>query len=233
MAQRFTLEAKLRGASASALRQRGGMPAVLYGHGLKSVSLEVDGKKFMQVFSAAGSTSLVSLKLEDGKEHPVLIREAQYHPVRGGILHADFYQVRLNEEIRAQVPIRYTGESAAVKDMGGVLVRNLDAIDLSALPANLPHDIEVDISVLKEFDQAIRISDLNLSKDITVFHEQEDVVALVQAPRSQEEIDAELAAETTEDVSSVEGVEDKEPEAEAAGEGEAPAEGAEQPAESK
>lgn len=225
MAQRFSLEAKTRKDHVGAVRGRGFLPAVLYGHGIKSISLEVNLKDFTKVFRAAGSTSLVELKLEDGKAHNVIIRDAQHHPVRSNFLHVDFYQVRLDEEIRAKVQLRFTGESPAVKDMGGVLVRSVDEIDLSALPQHLPHDIEVDISVLDQFDKVIRIADLPIPKEATVFHEQEDVVALVQAPRTQEEIDEELAADTTEDVASVEGVEDKEPEAEGASEGEAPAEG--------
>ncbi len=210
MAKGHSLTAEPRSGSLGQARQQGFLPAVLYGHGLKSVSLQVPEKEFAKVFSAAGSTSLVALDVAEGKEHTVIIREVQYHPVHRKLLHVDFYQVRLDEPIRAEVPLRFIGESPAVKDQGGVLVRSLDTIDLEALPQHLPHDIEIDISVLDDFAKVIRIADLNLPAAITLFHEQDDVVALVQAPRTQEEIDEELAEATTADVTAVEGVADKE-----------------------
>lgn len=210
MAKKYTLEIHTRTSRPAATRQQGKIPAVLYGHGLGSKAVEVDAKAFGKVFRDTGSTTLISLTADDGQEHPVLIREIQYHPLRDTVLHIDFYQVRMDEEIRAQVPIHFVGESPAVKDKGGTLVRNMDELDLSALPQNLPHDIEVDISVLTEFDEPIRVSDLKLPEGIELHHEPDEVVALVQAPKSEEEIEAELAEEVKEDVEAVEGIKKEE-----------------------
>lgn len=228
MAFKFQLEATARQGKSSALRNQDITPAVLYGRGIKSQALQVDSKAFAKVLKAAGRTSLINLSLGSAK-HAVLVREVQLHPVRGNMLHVDFYQVRMDEKISAHVPLIFTGESSAVKDRGGVLVRNMDEVELEALPQDLPHDIKVDISVLSEFDRPVRVADLKLPKGINLFHEPDEVIALVQPPRTEEELEAELAEEVTEDVEGVEGV--KEEEAAEAAEGEEAAEEGKKPEE--
>lgn len=188
-------------------RAAGAVPAVLYGHGIKTESIAVPSQDFGKVFAQAGYTTLVTLKVEK-RDHNVLIREVQWHPLKDQVLHVDFYQVRLDEKVRAKVPLKFTGESAAVKDQGGVLVRSLDALDVEAFPQDLPHDIEVDISALKDFEVTIHVKDLKLPSGVTLFHEQEDVVAVAQPPRSEQELEA-LSEEATEDVAAVEVVKDE------------------------
>lgn len=210
MTRRFQLKAGLRQGKPQALRHQDIIPAVLYGHGLKNQALQVDGKTFVKIFKAAGHTSLIDLSFAS-TQHPVLIREVQHHPLKGSLLHVDFYQVRLDEKINAQVPLAFIGESSAVKDRGGVLIRNLDEVELEALPQDLPHDIKVDISLLDVFDQPFRVSDLALPPGVTLLHKLDEVVALVQPPRTEEELEAELTEEVTEDVTSVEGVKEEKP----------------------
>jgi large subunit ribosomal protein L25 len=201
---------------------------VLYGHGQENQHMALDQKTFTKVFKEAGYTTLIDLAVADSPHasQPVLVREVQIHPLRGHIMHVDLYRVKMDEVIRARVPLTFTGEAPAVKDLGGVLVRNLDEVELEAKPADLPHDISVDISSLAEFDAPMHVQDLKVSDKVKLLHEPDDVVALVQAPRSAEELEAELAEEVTEDVSSVEGVAEKPQEEgaeEAGAEGEAEA----------
>ncbi len=210
MAKEIQLKAAPRRGSLSSLRRQGDIPAVLYGHGLKSRSLRVGEKKFSGAFKEAGHTSIISLNLASSDERPVLIREVQLHPVKGDILHVDFYQVRMDEKTTADVPIVFKGEAPAVKDRGGVLVRSIDVVELEALPQHLPHDIQVDISILTDFDQVIHVKDLSLPKGVELLHEPEEVVASVQPPRTEEELEAELAEEAAEDVEKVEGVKEEE-----------------------
>lgn len=224
MAKKITLEANKRDGKAQVTRREEGVPAVLYGHGIDPENVQVNYKEFSKVYSLAGGTSLVMLKLAD-QERPVIIRDVQFHPLKNTYLHADFYQVRMDEEIHANVPLNFIGESVAVKDMSGILVRNIDEIEVKALPQDLPHDIEVDISSLKTFDDVIRVEHLNLPEGVTPLEESDAVIALVQPPRTEEELEA-LEEEVTEDVESVEGVEKKEEEGEESEEGE-PAEAAE------
>jgi large subunit ribosomal protein L25 len=219
MAKAIKLSAKVRDRAAKVVRRVSAIPGVVYGHKAPATSIEVDQVEFLKVFGQAGETSLISLDLGDGPERNVLVRDIQLHPVHGNVIHVDFFQVRLDEVIQANVPIEFVGVAPAVKDLGGIFVHPMDEISLEALPQNLPHTIEVDISGLINFEKVIHISDLKAGEGITFLHEPDEVVALVQEAKSQEELDAELSAEVKEDVENVEGVADK-PEAE---EGEAPA----------
>lgn len=203
-AERLQLDAEVRAGNPRALLRTGTVPAVLYGHGIKNEALQLNSKAFSKVWQVAGNTSLVMLKT--GKtEHPVLIREVQLHPLRDTVQHIDFLQVRMDEKIKASVPLLFVGQAVAVKDLSGVLVRNHDELELEALPQDLPHNISVDISSLTNFDQVIYVKDIALPKGVTVLTEGEEVVALVQPPRSEAELEA-LSEEVKEDVTAVEGV---------------------------
>lgn len=211
MAQQLTVSER-SDQTLSALRASGHVPAVVYGHGIDTQAIQVDTRAFDQLFARAGYTTLIDLAIGD-QIHNVLIREVQFHPIKDIVAHVDFYQVRMDEPVSAEVPLVFTGESPAIKDLGGVFVRNIDALSIEALPKDLPHDIPVDISVLKNFDIVIRVTDLTIPAGVTVQHEVDEVVALVQAPRTEAELDT-LSEEVTEDVTTVEGVEKKEPEGE-------------------
>lgn len=205
------MKAMLRsGGTLSSVRRSGHVPAVLYGHGLDSTLVQVDSKEFGRVYESAGKTSLIELDLGDGQSRRAVIRDVQRHPLNGNIIHADFYQIRSDELMRVKVPIHFIGESPAVKNLGGTFVRNIKEIDLQALPKDLPHDIEVDISGLNTFEKVIRVSDLPLPVGVEIFRGAGEVVGLVQEPKSQDELDQDLATEIKEDVESVEGVKEKE-----------------------
>jgi large subunit ribosomal protein L25 len=209
MEQTLKITASPRSGHPGAIRHSGNIPAVLYGHGITPQSVEVESRAFTKLFTAAGYTSMVTLALQDGKEQPVFIRDVQFHPLKNTATHIDFYQVRMDEAIRANVPLKFVGESEAVKNLSGVLVKNLDELDVEALPKDLPHDIEVDISSLVTFESVIHVSDIKLPEGVKTLKDATEVVALVQPPRSEQEIEA-LSAEVKEDVESVEGVKKEE-----------------------
>lgn len=209
MATPVKLAAAIRQHAPHVIRRDGAIPAVVYGPGVASRSVQVDERTFLKVLSQAGETSLVTLTVDDGQEHTVLVREIQHHPITNTIMHVDFYQVRLDEVIEADVPLKFVGESSAIKDLGGVLVHPLDEISLKALPQDLPREIEVNLSALDSFEKVIHVSDLQVPPGVTLLHKPDDVVALIQEPKTQAELDAELAAEVKEDVEKVEGVAEK------------------------
>jgi large subunit ribosomal protein L25 len=209
MSEKLTLSATERNGVAKAVVRSGFVPSVLYGRGIKTEVMQVNAKEFSHLLKKAGLTSIISLQLAD-KEHPVLIREVQYHPLREEIIHVDFYQVRMDEEIEAEVPLTFVGEAPAVKDLSGILVKNIDALKLKALPKDLPHEIAVDVSVLTDFEKVIHVADLTVPKGITLLQEATEVVALVQPPRSEEELE-QLSEEVKEDVEAVEGIKKEEP----------------------
>lgn len=209
----ISLSAKIReesGRKTNALRNADKIPAVVYGPEKKNASLEVDYKEFKKVLKEAGESSLIELNVDGEKEKRlVLIHDIQMDPVEDKVIHIDFFQANLKEETEAEVPLVFEGEAAAVKDLGGTLVKNMSHILVKALPQNLPHEIKVSIESLKTFEDHILVKDLVLPKDVKVVAKPEEIIASVLA---QENIEEELAEEIKENVEDVEKVEKKEKE---------------------
>lgn len=188
------LEAQKReiiGKKTRELKAKGIIPAVLYGHGVQNKNLAINAAAFDRIFAEAGESTLVDLKIEGETPVKTLIADVQYEPVKHKITHVDFHQIRMNEKINAQIPVKFVGEAKAVKELGGVLVHNLSEVEIRCLPNDLIHEIAVDISVLNTFDEAIKISDLKLPTTIEIIgHEPDDVIAVVARPRTEEEMKA-------------------------------------------
>jgi len=189
----LTLLAKIRkttGRKVKTLRKQGVLPAVLYGPKVRSQPLVVNLKEFEKVYREAGESTLIKLKIEDSKaenkEFQVLIHDVQKNPLTEIPIHADFYQPRLEEEVEATVPLVFEGEAPGVKELGGVLVKNISEIEVRALPQNLPKEIKVDVSVLKTFEDNIQIKDLELPSGVQVLKEPEEVIALITPPEKEE-----------------------------------------------
>jgi len=186
------------------LRAEGLVPAVVYGKETPSVILALDAHNFAKIYKKAGESTILKLNIEGEKElRNVLVTEAQLHPVTDEILHIDFYQVRMDEKIKTEVPLKIVGESPAVENLNGVLLINQDEVEVESLPGDLPHEIEVDISSIVELDQAILVKDLKLPVGVTSLDNPEGTLIVVQSPRSEEEL-AELEQEVKEDVDAVE-----------------------------
>lgn len=221
----ITLTAQSRevlGKATRRLRVGGQLPAVLYGHGLGARSVTLNRNEFLKVYRAAGESTLVEVAVDGTPPVKAIIQEVQRHPLTGQVAHVDLHQVRMTEKLHTDIPLTFSGEALAVKELGGVLVRNLSAIKVEALPSDLVHEITVDVSALRTFEDAIRVKDLQLPSGITVLeHAPEDVVALVTPPRSEQEL-AELEAKVDEQaaVEQVEGVKKEEASAEETTEGE-------------
>lgn len=208
MSDKITLTATVReaGKTLQTLRNEGLLPAVLYGHGIESRTVSLDHLQFARAFRESGENTIIALTI--GKEKPVnvLVKDAELHPTTNRYIHADLFQVRMDEEIETAVPIEFSGESAAIREQGGVLVRALDEVEVMALPADIPHSIVADLSSLVSFDDVIKVGDLPVSRGVTVRNDADTVVALVEKPRSEAEIAA-LDEKVEEDVTKVEGAE--------------------------
>lgn len=194
-------------------RRENKIPAVLYGNRIKNQNLWVDYLDFQKIYGQAGESTILELDINEKKKANVLIHDVQLNPLSGKFSHIDFFEVRMDQKIETEVPIEFIGESEAVKSLGGVLVKSLDAIPVVCLPADLPAKIEVDISSLKTFDDAIKIGSLGISSRIKVQIDPETVIANVAKPRSEEEL-AGLEQKVEEDVTKVEGVVKETPEKE-------------------
>lgn len=174
------------------IREQNFIPAVLYGHKVKNLNLSVNYNDFEKVYTEAGESTLIKLKIEDGesiKERVVLIHDVTKDVVSDGFIHIDFKQIKMDETITVEVPLIFVGESEAVKTDKGVLIKSIHSVEIEALPQDLIHEIEVDISVLKTFDDNIYVKDINVSDKIKLIADPEDVVASVTPPRTQEELE--------------------------------------------
>jgi large subunit ribosomal protein L25 len=196
----FELKAKIRNK-----KEAGRIPAVVYGHKVKNVMLDLDEKEFIKIFKSAGESSLIELEVDGEKEkRPVLIHELQVDPVTDKIIHIDFFQASLKEEVEVKVPLIFEGVSLAVKDLGGTLVKSISEVEVKALPQNLPHEIKVSIDGLNTFEDRILVKDLVLPKDVKITAKPDEIVVSVAQPTKVEE---ELAKEIEEKVEDVEKVE--------------------------
>lgn len=206
-----------------ATRNNGYLPAVIYGHDFKSAPVQVKVKDFEGAYTKAGESSLIYVDL-DGKSLPVIIHDAPRDAISDRFVHADFYKVNLDEKVTTDIPLVFVGESSAVKNLGGILVKNINEVKVEALPQDLPHEIQVDIAKLSVFGSEILIRDLQLPEGVEVKEKAESIVVLVQEPISQEELDKQLAVPETTGVEDVEVIKkEKEagvPEGEGAGEAE-------------
>lgn len=175
-----------------ALRQSGVLPAVLYGEGLASQMIKILQKDFDLAFRQAGESSLLALEVS-GKSHPVLIHQIDRDPVSGQIIHADFYQPSTKRKVVVEVPLVFEGESLAVKDLDGVLVKEMQEVEVKGLASNLPREIVVDIAALKTFHDRICVADLKLPLGVECLKAAEEIVALV-VPQKEEKPEAPTTA---------------------------------------
>ena len=194
----IALSASLRDAKAkpNAVRAAGATPGVLYGS-VAHALVQCDAKALKNVYVRAGENTLVSVSL-DGKEIPCLIHEVSLHPVSGAITHVDFYAVDMKKKVSAHVPVVFTGESPAVKTLGGVLVTVHGQLEVSCLPADLPERFTVDLSTLENFRDSLTVANLTLPKGVTVKNAPETVIVTVQEPRKEEEVAPVATAATAE-----------------------------------
>ena len=218
-----------RGKSNQALREQGRVPAVVYGHGAEGQAVAVDTKTINKVYAQAGGNKIIGLKIDGERMKNARIQDVQHNVRTGHISHIDFYLVKMDEKLKAEIPLHMVGESTAVYQQEGSLIRPLETIEVEALPGDLPQSFEVDISVLDDFDKTITVADLKIPEGVEVLTAAEEVIAKVEPPRSDaelEDLDSEIdekaempegAVEDEEVVDSSDGDTRKEPENKAAG----------------
>lgn len=165
--------------SLSSLRSKGYLPGVVYGAHHESTPISVDAKAFAKVLREAGEATIVSLS-GVGAAFPTLIHEIAFDPLTSEPRHVDFYAVTKGEKVQVAIPLTFVGESAAV-EAGANLVKVLHEIEIEADPMNLPHAIEVDLSMLKVVDDKILAKDLAYPAGAVLVGEPEEVIALAQA----------------------------------------------------
>jgi large subunit ribosomal protein L25 len=176
----ITLEAKQRTGSPEALRTQDLIPAVYYGAGSDAVSIAVPAKEFTKVLKEAGETTAVILTI-GGEKISTLIHDMQRDHVTGAVTHVDFLIIDMKKEIEVSVPLEFSGVAEVEKNGLGNVVKSLHEVEVRALPNDLPHTLEVDITGLATLDDQIHAKDIALPKGVTLVTDGEEVVAAVAA----------------------------------------------------
>lgn len=178
------------------LRSSGTVPANIYGKTTNSQSIQVNEKEFAKAFQQVGESTVLYLQVETEKEtRPTLVRQVVYHPVSGKILHIDFNQVNLKEKIKAPVSLELTGIAPAVRDSLGILVQQMQEVEVEALPTDMPEHISVDISALAEVNQAIYVKDLPVDAKLTITDDPEQIVVKIEKLAAEEKVEVAAPAE--------------------------------------
>lgn len=173
------------GKKVGVLRREGKLPGVIYGHKFDAMPIIMDARTTTKVLNSITSSSIVTLVI-DGKEHAALVRERQMDYIRNQFIHVDFQAVSQTEKIRAKVGVVITGTAPAVKDFNGVVVEGLDAIEVEALPKDLPERFVIDISKLAAIGDAIHVKDVEVPANVEIVDDVEAMLVLITAPAAEE-----------------------------------------------
>ena len=171
----------ITGRKVKTLRRQGLIPAVVYGKKATTANLQILQRDFAKLYSQVGESTLLYLQVKgENTERPVLIRSVISDAVTEQILHVDFHQVDLKEKVTASVLVKITGESPAEKNKLGILVQQLDEVQVEALPTDMPEHFELDISILIEVNQSIFVKDIKVSDKIKIMTDPEKIVAKIE-----------------------------------------------------
>jgi large subunit ribosomal protein L25 len=181
--------------AARRLRRSGSVPGVLYGGGSEPVGFAADARELRHAL--AGSGAVLDLSIDGGKPTPVVLKEAQRHPVRGETVHVDLLRVNLNVAISAVVPVELTcSEDAPGVKEGGVLEQITREVNVEALPTAIPESIAHEVGDMQIGD-TIMLSAITPPEGVTLLDDlEETVLATLSPPRLQTEVDEEIEAET-------------------------------------
>lgn len=202
----FSVEPRtIVGRKVKQLRKTGLVPAGIFGKTVSSQNIQLKSKDFLKLIKNIGESSLIYLQVKgDNAEKPVLVRELTSDPVTGELLHISFNQVSLKEKVTATVSVEITGESPAERDKLGILVQQLDQVEIEALPTDIPEGFTVDANMLAEVNSAITVGDLVVDKSkITITTDPESIIAKIEPLAAEEVVEeapaaSEEAAESTE-----------------------------------
>ena len=172
------------------LREKGIIPANIYGSDFKSTSIQVDAKEFAKVYLKTGETGIVELDLDGEKQTlPALVHNVQKDPIKDTPIHVDFLKVDLKKKVTADVPLVVTGEAPAEKQGLGTLIQHINEVEVEALPRDLPENISVDVTGLIEADQSIYIKDLVYDKEkINIKNDPEEIVVKIEVQKEEVEV---------------------------------------------
>ena len=164
------------------LRRQGITPVHLFGPDVESMALQCDTAELQRILAQAGRTKLVGLRLDKANMlKSVLVRGVQKDARTGDLLHVDFYQVRMAEAVRVDVPIVLIGEAPALRSKENMLAQELNSLTIECLPDQIPSSLELDVGSLTEAEQAIRVKDIELAEGVVALQDPEQIVVKITA----------------------------------------------------
>jgi large subunit ribosomal protein L25 len=158
--------------------------AVVYGPAYPSTPLVINQKDFTKLYKEAGESSVVTLTGLKANQD-VLIHDIQVNVRNGNIIHVDFYALKKGQKVTVNVPLVFVGVAEAVKAHGADIIKNMFEVEIEAEAKDLPHEIEIDISVLKEIDDQIKVSDIKAPAGVKILSNEDDVI--ITASKHEEE----------------------------------------------
>jgi len=186
------------------IRKNSFVPGVIYGDKIENRNFMIDPRQIDKMRKHSEGEALIDVKVGEEKESvKVIIQDIQKDPVKGLYEHIDLYQVRMDKKLHADIHLEFIGESRAVEDFGGSLVKQYDKLPVECLPKDLINTLEVSIDCLKTFEDVIRVKDLNLPDGVETHIIPEEIIASVAEPRSEEEME-DLEAEVKADIDKIE-----------------------------
>lgn len=199
------LSAVKRDKKGEKVREEGLLPAVVYGAGKGTESLSLNNKEFNKLYQEAGESTLIDLQIDGKEAGKVLVQDVQYDPVKDFVIHVDFKRIDMNKPLVAPVELVFVNESPIIKESGGTLVRQLEEVEVECLPKDLVSHLDVDLSVLKTFDDAFRVADLKLPPGVEIYELTDDIIIVKAIPAlTEEQIKAMEEKSTEADVSKIE-----------------------------
>lgn len=168
------------------LRVEGFIPAVVYGPKTENLHIQIKKNEALKLYEKAGESSLITLVIDGKDERQVIIKDIAQTNVKSQLIHMDFFQVDMAEKVTTEVELNFVGEAPVVKGLGGVIVRNFDAVEIECLPQDLINELDVDLSILANFDDHITFADLKLPKGVALSsrHELNEIIVAAEEPRA-------------------------------------------------
>lgn len=161
------------------------VPWVVYWHKQEPIKVKFDNSDFLRTFRQAWSNHVVTLDL-DGKKIDVLVHEVQREPVSSAFLHVDFYAITKWEKVHTEIPLSFVWSSKAASEWA-IIEELIKEVEVKCLPTDLVDNFEVDLSLLAEIWDTIKISDLKVSSKIEILNSQDDVIAVASKPKVEKE----------------------------------------------
>lgn len=188
------------GKKVRSLRRHGLTPANLYGPKIKSIALQAETPILERLIAKVGRNAMVTLRI-NGKPRLAMIRDIQWDPLTGALLHVDFFQVEATHKVTVEIPLVFIGDAPAAKSSRSMLIQILTSLHVEGLPADLPRSIEVDLSVLTEIAQAIHVREISIDDKLEVLTDPDQIVVHIEEVRAPvEEVEVKEVAVAEEEV---------------------------------